>query len=70
MRNQKTSRFANIISKTVNYFERHNRQEMARLTKSLAVKIANNNDFAKKQDLVNKATTSTDVLNTLLNFLK
>jgi hypothetical protein len=70
LKNQATRRFAQTIAKTVNYFERVNKQELARLTKSLAVKFANSNDFAKKQDLVNKATTSTDVLHTLINILK
>jgi len=69
-KNQVTRRFAQTIAKTISYFEKENKQELARLTKSLAIRFVNSKNFVKKQDLINKAMTSTDVLHTLINILK
>jgi len=70
LKTQATTRFAKTITQTINIFERQNKQELVRLTKALAVKFANSKDFAKKQNIVNSAKTSTDVLNTLINLVK
>jgi len=70
IKTQKNKTFTKTISKTIAVFEKENRQDLVRLTKALAIKFASSKDFGKKQNLITKASTSTDVLNNLLNLVK
>ena len=70
LRTQSNTAFVKKITKTISTFERENKQELARLVKALAVKFASSKNFASKQDLINKASNSSDVLKTLLDLVK
>ncbi|WP_456370535.1 hypothetical protein [Thermodesulfatator atlanticus] len=70
IREAKNKRFAQSIKKAVNQFIRENRQDAARLVMQLSLKLLQSENFTLKQDLISKATTSTDVLQNLLNLVK
>lgn len=69
-REAQSQKFSENVRKAINEFQRENKQDMARLAMQLANKIANSQNSAAKQELVNKATTSTDLINTMSNLVK
>lgn len=70
MREAKSEKFAESVKKAINQFQRENKQDMARLAMQLANKIAANKNYLTKQDLINKASTSTDLLKSMLDIVK
>lgn len=70
MREAKSEKFAESVKKAINQFQRENKQDMARLAMQLANKIASNKNYLTKQDLINKAGTSTDLLKSMLDIVK
>jgi len=70
MREAKSEKFAESVKKAINQFQRENKQDMARLAMQLANKIASNKNYLTKQDLINKASTSTDLLKSMLDIVK
>lgn len=70
MREAKSEKFAESVKKAINQFQRENKQDMARLAMQLANKIALNKNYLTKQDLINKAGTSTDLLKSMLDIVK
>lgn len=70
IREAKSEKFAENIKKAINQFKRENKQDMARLAMQLANKIVSNENYLKKQDLINRASTSTDILKSMLDIVK
>lgn len=70
IRNAKSEKFAENVKKAINQFQRENKQDMARLAMQLANKIASNENYLRKQDLINRASTSTDILKSMLDIVK
>lgn len=70
MREANSEKFAESVKRAINQFQRENKQDMARLAMQLANKIASNKNYLIKQDLINKASTSTDILKSMLDIVK
>lgn len=70
LREANSEKFAESVKRAINQFQRENKQDMARLAMQLANKIASNKNYLIKQDLINKASTSTDILKSMLDIVK
>ncbi|MDX1808941.1 MAG: hypothetical protein R3331_05340 [Sulfurospirillaceae bacterium] len=70
MREAKSKKWANNVKRAINQFQRENKQDMARLAMQLASKIAANKNYLMKQDLIDKASTSTGILGSMLNIVR